>query len=101
MTPRALGYVHQIQPGIDVGGKLFFQKIQNDPAGGSRFYIPLTDGRARIYDYHIEPTSSRRDCNPFRHKLRPLVVADHFVEGYRRTLISRLTAGSKAHSRYA
>ncbi len=87
MPLRADFHIHQIQPGLDIGGKLAFHKIDHDAARRRGLHILLADRRRRIHRDHVHAAAPGLQRQLFGHELRALVGADHIRQRHRRIFI--------------
>ena len=53
MHPRYLSHVDEVQPGIDVGGKFFVEKIDDDPAGWRRLGVAWANRCRGIQNHDV------------------------------------------------
>src|SRR5438128_5299218 len=97
MAASTFLYVHQVQPGIYIRRKLTFQEIQDNAAGWRRLDVPLAYRRGRIHHDYVGPVAATFQGHQLGLKLGPLVVPNHFPQGYWRSFVRQVTIPGEAH----
>ena len=97
MSTGDFRYVDEIEAGIDVGGKLTVEEIDDDAAGGRWLYVHRADGGGGIEDDHLLPGAGRFDSDLFAEEFGPLVVSNHVGKGNGGGFVDDGPIGFEAH----
>ena len=89
--------IHEIQAGVDVGGKLAVEEVDEDAACWRGLGVVGADGRGGIEDDDLLARLAAADRFLLGQELGALVVADHVGERDGRVLVDDDAVGAEVH----